>query len=78
MDIEAKITEAKGLLEHFLGQLLTSDDKDILPLYASMRYSAMAGGKRIRPFLVMESARMFGGETARSIYFAAALEMIHT
>lgn len=78
MDIEAKLTAAKGQVEHFLGQLLTSDDKDLLPLYASMRYSAMAGGKRIRPFLVMESARLFGGEISHAIYFAVALEMIHT
>ncbi len=78
MDIEAKLTATKGQVEHFLSQLLTSDDKDLIPLYASMRYSAMAGGKRIRPFLVLESARLFGGELSRAIYFAAALEMIHT
>lgn len=78
MDIEARLEAAKGQIEHFLSQLLTSDDKDLLPLYASMRYSAMAGGKRIRPFLVLESARLFGGELSRAIYFAVALEMIHT
>lgn len=78
MDIEAKLTAAKGQVEHFLSQLLTSNDKDLLPLYASMRYSAMAGGKRIRPFLVLESARLFGCEVSKAIYFAAALEMIHT
>ena len=78
VDIEAKLTAAKGKVEHFLSQLLSSDDKDLIPLYASMRYSAMAGGKRIRPFLVMESARLFGGELSCAIYFAAALEMVHT
>ena len=78
MDVETKLAAAKGQVEHFLSQLLTSDDKDILPLYASMRYSAMAGGKRIRPFLVLESAKLFGGELSRAIYFAVALEMVHT
>ena len=78
MDMETKLAAAKGQVEHFLSQLLTSDDKDILPLYASMRYSAMAGGKRIRPFLVLESAKLFGGELSRAIYFAVALEMVHT
>jgi geranylgeranyl diphosphate synthase type II len=78
MDIEAKLSASAGQLEHFLGQLLTTDDKDLIPLYAAMRYSALAGGKRIRPFLTLESARLFGGETSKAIYFAAALEMIHT
>lgn len=78
MSIENKLSVCKEQLEHFLGQLLTSEDKDILPLYASMRYSTLAGGKRIRPFLVIESAKMLGAEISKSIYFAAALEMVHT
>ena len=78
MDIEARLTATRGQVEHFLSQLLTSDDKDILPLYAAMRYSALAGGKRIRPFLVIESARLFGAELSKAIYFAVALEMVHT
>ncbi len=78
VNIEEKLAAIAGKVEHFLGQFLSTEDTDLLELYASMRYSTLAGGKRIRPYLVIESAAMFGGELRRSIYFAAALEMIHT
>jgi geranylgeranyl diphosphate synthase type II len=38
----------------------------------------MAGGKRIRPFLVIEFCRLFGGKTEAALPYAAAIEMIHT
>lgn len=47
-------------------------------LYASMEYSLMAGGKRLRPFLTLEFARVCGGETELALPAAAAIEMIHT
>ena len=78
MDLETKLLATAGRVEHFLGQLLTTEDKDLLPVYASMRYSALSGGKRIRPFLTLETAQMFGGEGKKAIYFAVALEMVHT
>jgi farnesyl diphosphate synthase len=42
-----------------------------------MRYSTLGGGKRLRPFLVIESARLFGVEGASALRTACALEMIH-
>jgi geranylgeranyl diphosphate synthase type II len=44
----------------------------------AMRYSLEAGGKRIRPVLVLEFCRMCGGNTDAALSPAAALEMIHT
>ena len=44
----------------------------------AMEYSLMAGGKRLRPMLMLESFRLFGGRTACIEPFMAALEMIHT
>ena len=44
----------------------------------SMEYSLFAGGKRIRPFLCMETAALFGLRSERVVCAAAALEMIHT
>jgi len=44
----------------------------------AMRYSALAGGKRIRPVLVMEFCRISGGDPLDALPFGAALEMIHT
>jgi len=46
-------------------------------LVEAMRYSALDGGKRIRPFLLMESAAMFGVAPEQSARAAAALECIH-
>lgn len=43
----------------------------------AMRYSALGGGKRLRPFLVCESARLFGVPQARALRVAAAIEMVH-
>jgi farnesyl diphosphate synthase len=43
----------------------------------AMRYSALGGGKRLRPFLVCESARLFEVPQARALRVAAAIEMVH-
>lgn len=47
-------------------------------LFDAMRYSLLAGGKRIRPILVMDFCRMCGGAWEKAAPFAAAVEMIHT
>ena len=47
-------------------------------LYDAMRYSLLAGGKRIRPVLVLETCRICGGDTKAALPFAGAIEMIHT
>lgn len=44
----------------------------------AMRYSALAGGKRLRPVLTMEFCRVSGGQPQDALPFACALEMIHT
>ena len=47
-------------------------------LLEAMRYSALGGGKRLRPFLLVESAALFGAADQAGVYrAAAALEMIH-
>jgi farnesyl diphosphate synthase len=44
----------------------------------AMRYAVFAGGKRLRPFLVLESARLFGAPEAYALRTAAAIEALHT
>jgi farnesyl diphosphate synthase len=44
----------------------------------AMRYSALAGGKRLRPFLTVASAHLFGVSREASLFCAAAIEFIHT
>ncbi len=46
-------------------------------LAQAMRYAALGGGKRLRPFLLIQSARLFGVEKARALDAACALECIH-
>jgi geranylgeranyl diphosphate synthase, type II len=47
-------------------------------LREAMRYSLMAGGKRLRPILVIAAAEALGGEAASAMPIACAVEMIHT
>ena len=44
----------------------------------AMRYATFAGGKRLRPFLVLHSARLFGVEDARALRVGSAIEVLHT
>ncbi len=47
-------------------------------LFESMRYSLLAGGKRLRPIFVFDFCRMCGGKWEGALPFAAAVEMVHT
>ena len=47
-------------------------------LFEAMRYSLLAGGKRLRPIFVFDFCRMCGGDWKAAVPFAAAVEMIHT
>lgn len=47
-------------------------------LFDSMRYSLLAGGKRLRPVMVLEFCRICGGDPEKAMPLAAAIEMIHT
>lgn len=47
-------------------------------IYNSMRYSLMAGGKRIRPILTLEFCKLCGGNIEDALPFACAVEMVHT
>lgn len=77
---------SQNLRESLLGCSILVQKKmdDLLPedfsdsqLMKSMRYSALSEGKRIRPFLVMASAQIFGVSVLSSINAAVALEFIH-
>ena len=72
-------TEYKQLIdaaleESFKGAL----DLPMAGLAESMRYSLLAGGKRIRPTLVLEFCRVCGGEIETALPVACAIEMLHT
>lgn len=66
------------LLEGYLRGLRFDEDGQVSPLAEAMRYSLLAGGKRIRPVLMMAAGEMFGREPEALLPTAAAIEMIHT
>ncbi|MCK5295778.1 MAG: polyprenyl synthetase family protein [Alphaproteobacteria bacterium] len=60
-----------------LNELLKSPDTKEKLIFEAMRYSALSGGKRLRPFLVMTSSSLFNVKEDYALRVAAALEMIH-
>ena len=64
-------------IEHFLRGLYETEPH-WADLYASMRYSILAGGKRIRPVLTLEFARLTGMDWQDAVPVACALELVHT
>jgi geranylgeranyl diphosphate synthase type II len=64
--------------EGYLRGLRFTDEPRLGSLEAAMRYSMLAGGKRVRPTLCMEVAWVFGAEPAHVLPSAAAIELIHT
>ena len=62
-------------LENFYSRFHAEPQK---PLYDSIQYSLLAGGKRLRPILCMEFCRICGQDWKAAAPFAAAIEMIHT
>lgn len=64
-------------VEAFLAAALP-EGRGVARLNAAMRYALFAGGKRLRPFLVFESARLVGAAPQGARVFAAAIEAIHT
>ena len=60
------------LKKAFVGEMRHAD------LQEAMEYSLLAGGKRIRPILTLETCRLCGGEPEDALPFACAVEMVHT
>jgi geranylgeranyl diphosphate synthase, type II len=65
-------------VDEALDALLPSADAYPTSIHRAMRHSVLAGGKRLRPTLCIESARLFGGDEATILRRACALELIHT
>ena len=70
--------DLRALVEEHLGALRFSTAALTVRLEEAMRYSLLAGGKRIRPVLALATARALGAEPRRYLPAAAAIELIHT
>jgi geranylgeranyl diphosphate synthase type II len=77
LNVKAELAKRAAEVEGYLADCLRARD---IPerLLASMEYSLLAGGKRLRPVLVLTFARLYGADGGRVMPFAAALELIHT
>ncbi len=71
---QEKVEEIEKILKKYLPAEV-GYQKTVLE---AMNYSVLAGGKRLRPMLMQETFRMFGGEGHLVEPFMAAMEMIHT
>lgn len=77
-DFDARLQEYCSLVEKELNNILNRKEPDKQVLFDAMNYSVGAGGKRIRPVLLLEFNRVCGGDIKSAIPFACAMEMIHT
>jgi geranylgeranyl diphosphate synthase type II len=77
LNVKAELAKRAAEVEGYLADCLRARD---IPerLLASMEYSLLAGGKRLRPVLVLTFARLYGADGGRVMPFAAGLELIHT
>lgn len=78
INIKDYFNENRESVNTYIEGLLKEVDKYPNYLHDSMRYSLMAGGKRLRPILVIASAEAVGGRRENVLPFAVAIEMIHT
>src|SRR5204862_2621773 len=66
------------LVEDYLVGLRFAAEGEVEGLEEAMRYSLLAGGKRVRPVLALATARAVGADPASVLPAAAAIELIHT
>ncbi|MAE52092.1 MAG: farnesyl-diphosphate synthase [Micavibrio sp.] len=76
-DLQIAMDDVASSINRTIERLLPETDLPEAPLYEAMRHGTLAGGKRLRPFLVIHSANLFNVDTNRSRRVAAALEFIH-
>lgn len=80
MSLEKELEEVSGFINERMNDLLpqpkqgTAGERRVAE---AMRYTALSGGKRLRPFLVVKSADLFGVSRASSLQVAAAVEFLH-
>jgi farnesyl diphosphate synthase len=75
--IEAALAANAARIENALEAFLPRGEGYEAPLHEAMRYATLGGGKRIRPFLVMETAGLFGVDEACAVRVACAIELVH-
>ena len=78
MTIETILQEKAAMVDRALGEYLDAPESPQDKIYEAMRYSLFAGGKRLRPIIMLLACELCGGQDAQALPFACAVEMIHT
>ena len=78
MDIKVEIAKRTEEIENIIRSYLPKEEGYQKTIMEAMNYSVLAGGKRLRPMLMQETYRLFGGKSKVIEPFMAAMEMIHT
>ncbi len=78
MKLPTFLEEDRLLVDAALGRLMPAETTQPPSIHEAMRYSVFAGGKRIRPILCLETARIFISDVTPALHPACAIEFIHT
>ncbi len=78
MSFKEQMKEKVTRIEAIIGQYLPEEKGFQKTIFESMNYSVLVGGKRLRPMIMQETYRLFGGEGREIEPFMAAIEMIHS
>lgn len=78
MSFDNMTEEYRSFIESYFDACFSDTNEPQQTLFSSMRYSLLAGGKRLRPIFTFDFCKMCGGDWRTAAAFAAAVEMIHT
>ncbi|MGA2813963.1 MAG: polyprenyl synthetase family protein [Candidatus Acidiferrum sp.] len=78
MKLPGFFEEDRVAVDAALEKLLPAEETPPASIHAAMRYSVFAGGKRIRPILCLEAARIFEEDVTPALHPASGIECIHT
>ncbi len=76
--VRSVICDTQNAIEPELEKIYEPDTGLAGVLYEAERYSLLAGGKRVRPALVIETCKLLGGAVEAALPYACAIEMVHT
>lgn len=78
MNCKEQLSMKAKEIDGYLQKSLPQQSEYPSEIFEAMRYSIFAGGKRLRPVLLLSACEALGGETEKAVDFACAIEMIHT
>jgi len=78
MEFEQELKSRRDMVESALDRLLPAAETKPAAIHQAMRYAVFNGGKRLRPILVMEGARLVGKDMRKVLPLACAIELIHS